>query len=289
VSETDGMAAAAIGTDTGGSVRIPAALCGLTGFKPTAGRISLDGCLPLSQTLDSIGPLAPTVTCCALLDRVMRGVDASLPSALPIAGLRFAVPTTLALDELEPGVSRRFDAALRALSIAGAILTEIPFLELGEIAEASPHGGILGAEAWANHRRTLAERGERVDPRVRRRIERGANLSAADYIDLLRLRATLIARANAVTAPFDAVLMPTTACQAPKFDELIASDEVYLRMNALILRNTSTANFLERCALSIPVHDLGEGPIGLQLMGETGGDERLLRVGLAVEAALRRH
>ena len=288
VSVADGMAAAGIGTDTGGSVRIPAALCGITGLKTTTKRISLDGCFPLSHTLDSAGPLAPSVTCCAILDQIMRGVSVEPPSALPIAGLRFAVTKTVVMDGADDHVTACFDAALKTLRDAGAVITEFPFTELGEIADASPHGGILGAEAWANHRRTLEAKGNMVDPRVRVRIERGQNLAAADYIDIHNARADIIARANAATAPFDAVLMPTVAIVAPKIDDIVASDDLYGELNPFILRNTTLGNFLDRCGLSIPMHRDGDAPAGLMVMGETGGDDRLIRVGLAVEKALGR-
>jgi aspartyl-tRNA(Asn)/glutamyl-tRNA(Gln) amidotransferase subunit A len=280
------MACAAIGTDTGGSVRIPAALCGLTGFKTTAGRVPLDGCFPLSQTLDSAGPLGVTVTCCALLDQILRGVDVVVPEPLPIAGLRFAVPGALILEGAEPAVLRHFEGGLHRLSAAGAKITQIPLPELAESWQVSRHGGILGAEAWANHRSMLETQGERVDPRVRVRIERGAKLSAADYIDIVNARRDLIARANAATAPFDAVLMPTVACVAPRIDDVTESDEVYGQTNLFVLRNTTPVNFLDRCAITIPIHDRGGAPIGLPLMGETNGDDRLVRVALAVEALI---
>jgi aspartyl-tRNA(Asn)/glutamyl-tRNA(Gln) amidotransferase subunit A len=286
VSVTDGMAAAAIGTDTGGSVRIPAALCGLTSLKTTAGRISLDGCFALSQTFDSAGPLAPTVTCCAILDRLMRGVAPETPTPLPIAGLRLAVAKTLVMEGVDDHVSSCYAAALARLANVGAKLTEIAFTELGEIPVVNKHGGIQGAEAWANHRRTLETKGDLVDPRVRVLIERGQHLNAADYIDLRNARADIIARANAVTAPFDAVLMPTVACVAPKLDDIVASDDLYEEMNPFIRRNTMLGNFLDRCALSIPMHEPGDAPAGLMVMGETGTDDRLVRIGLAIEAVL---
>ena len=286
VSVTDGMAAAATGTDTGGSVRIPAALCGITGFKTTTGRIPLDGCFALSQTLDSAGPLAPTVTCCAILDRIIRGVAPEIPAPLPIEGLRLAVAKTLVMDGADDHVSSCYAGALARLSDAGAKLTEIAFTELGEIPAVSRHGGILGAEAWANHRRRLEAKGNLVDPRVRVRIERGQHLSVAEYVDIRNARADIIARANAVTAPFDAVLMPTVACIAPKIDDIVASDDLYAEMNPFILRNTTLGNFLDRCAFSIPMHEPGDAPAGLMVMGETGADDRLVRIGLAVEAVL---
>ena len=288
VSVSDAMAAAAIGTDTGGSVRIPAALCGVTGLKTTTGRIPLDGVYPLSATLDSVGPLAPTVACCAVLDAVMAGAAPAVPSALPIAGLRFAVPQSYVLDDLDETVAAIFGRALSALSAAGAVVTEIPFRELAGIPDIMVHGGVLGAEAYAVHRRQMEEKGDGYDPRVRVRIERGVNLSAADLIDIHRGRADLMARANAVTAPFDAVLLPTAPMVAPPLAGLEASDALYGETNPLMLRNTTVGNFLDRCALSIPCHEPGEAPVGLTVMDETGADSHLIAVGLAVEGVLRK-
>jgi aspartyl-tRNA(Asn)/glutamyl-tRNA(Gln) amidotransferase subunit A len=287
ISVTDGMAAAGIGSDTGGSVRVPAGVCGITGFKTTTGRIPLDGVFPLSYTLDSAGPLAPTVTCCALLDAIMRGADPEPPTPLPLDGLRFAVPKILVLDDLDPPTARAFQAALARLSKAGARIVEMPLKEMAEIPEVSIHGGILGAEAYAVHRKLIAEKGETYDPRVRVRILRGQNLSAADYIDIVRARADIRARVDAATAPFDAMLMPTTAIVAPVIDDLIRSDELYGRINPLILRNTTTGNFLDRCALTIPCHEPGSAPVGLMVVDQTGADEHLIRVGLAIEPVAR--
>jgi aspartyl-tRNA(Asn)/glutamyl-tRNA(Gln) amidotransferase subunit A len=286
VSVADGMAAAALGTDTGGSVRIPAALCGTTGLKTTHGCIPLEGCFPLSPTLDTAGPIGPTVTCCAVLDAVLRGVVPEVPAARPVDTLRLVVAEALVLDDLDAEVARCFDRALQKLAAAGARITRLRFAELAEIPKVSIHGGILGAEAWATHRKTVQSNGRLVDPRVRARFERGAQLSAADYIDILRVRTAIMRRANAATEPFDAVLMPTVACVAPKIEEVTASDDNYLRWNELVLRNTTLGNFLNRCALSIPIHEPGGAPVGLMLMGETDGDESLIRVGLGVEHSL---
>jgi aspartyl-tRNA(Asn)/glutamyl-tRNA(Gln) amidotransferase subunit A len=287
VSVTDGMAVAAIGTDTGGSVRIPSAMNGLTGFKPTTGRIPLDGVFPLSETLDSAGPLAPSVACCAILDAIMAGLPPEAPAAMPVAGLRLGVPQSLVLDDLDDAVSKTFSRTLADLSRAGANIREIPFTELAEIPGAMPNGGVLGAEAYALHRARLAASGDLVDPRVLVRITRGEALSAADYIDILHARADIMARANAVTSAFDAILMPTVAVIAPLLDDVIASDDLYGELNPLCLRNTTTGNFLDRCALSIPCHAPGEAPVGLMVMGETGGDLRLISVGLGIESVVR--
>jgi aspartyl-tRNA(Asn)/glutamyl-tRNA(Gln) amidotransferase subunit A len=288
VSVTDGMAAFAIGTDTGGSVRIPAALCGLTGFKPTARRVPKEGVFPLSTSLDSIGPLAPTVSCCALVDAVMRGAEPEVPDALPIAGLRFGVPQSYVLDGLDKHVSAAFSAALTRLSKSGARIEDVPFASLARIPALSPHGGVLAAEAYAVHRKLLETKGDLYDQRVRTRILRAANLSAADYVDLVAARRAMIGEADATTAPFDAMLIPTVAIVAPPVAALDADEKLYGETNLLVLRNTTVGNYLDRCALSIPCHAPGEAPVGLMVMGETMGDDRLLAVGLAVEAALKR-
>jgi aspartyl-tRNA(Asn)/glutamyl-tRNA(Gln) amidotransferase subunit A len=285
VSVTDGMAAAAIGTDTGGSVRIPSSLCGLTGFKPTARRIPTAGAYPLSHTLDSVGPLAPSVACCALLDAILSGNQPRRPAEMPVKGLRLAVPQTFVLDELEPYVSARFTETLDRLSAAGAVLTDIPFAELGEIPGINKGGGIY-AEAYAVHRRQLESNRDHYDPRVASRIERVKEMDAADYYDVLRARENLIARADAVTAPYDAVVLPTTALVAPAITDLETDEGLYTTKNILMLRNTFCFNFLDRCALSIPMTKPGEAPAGLMVVGETLGDERLLSIGQTVEAVL---
>ena len=287
VSVTDDMAAAAIGTDTGGSVRIPAALCGVTGFKTTSGRIPLTGVFPLSQSLDSVGPLAPSVTCCAILDAIMAGVDVAVPVALPLDGLRLGVPQTYVLDDLDDQVAAAFEAALAKLSAAGARIIDEPFEALGNMGKLLRHGGILGAEAWANHREALTTKGNLVDPRVHVRIERGKHLSAADLLDTRALREETMARADAISASYDALLMPTTPTVAPPIADIVASDDLYAELNPFILRNTTVGNLLDRCALTLPCHKPGEAPVGLMVMGETGGDARLVSVGLAIEAALR--
>jgi len=287
ISVTDGMAAAAIGTDTGGSVRIPAALTGLTGFKSTTGRVPLDGVFPLSHTLDSAGPLAPSVACCAVLDAIMAGLPPEPPPAMAVEGLRLAVPQRLVLDHLDTVVAETFSRTLTRLSQAGARIVDIPFTELAEIPDAMVNGGVLGAEAHALHRARIAASGELVDPRVRVRIMRGEDLSAADYIDICRARADIMARADATTEPFDAVLMPTVAVTAPPIADVVASEDLYAELNPLCLRNTTTGNFLDRCGLTIPCHEPGDAPVGLMVMGETGGDRRLISVGLGLEAVLR--
>ena len=287
ISVTDAMAVAAIGTDTGGSVRIPAALNGLMGFKPTAQRVPRDGAFPLSTSLDSIGPLANSVACCAVVDAVIAGEEPTVPAPLPLRGLRLAVLEHYVVDGLEPAVARCFESALRRLSDAGAQIMDLPFAELEELPSINAKGGFSAAECYAALRKIIATDSERIDPRVLGRIVRGAEMSGPDYVDLTAARARLIARAAVLTAPFDAVAMPTVALTAPTIASLAADDE-YVRTNAAILRNPSVVNFLDRCALTLPCHEPGEAPVGLSLMGEHLGDRRLISIGLSCEAALRR-
>lgn len=286
VSVADGMALAAIGTDTGGSVRIPAAFNGVVGFKPTARRVPTAGCFPLSSTLDSIGPLAPSVACCALVDAVMAGEEPAPPAARPLAGLRFALPQRYVVDGLDAAVASAYSAALARLSAAGARLDEVPLAELEDIPRIMQKGALVTVEAFAVHRHLLATEGDKYDPRVASRIRLGANAAAADYYDMLRQRADLIARVSRVTANFDAVLCPTVAIAAPAIAPLERDDDLYVKTNLAVLRNTTAFNFLDRCAVSLPIHRQGEAPVGLMVVGEPMADRALLGVAAAVEAAL---
>ena len=287
VSVADGMAAVGIGTDTGGSVRIPAALNGVTGFKTTTGRIPCDGVYPLSSTLDSVGPLAPTVACCIIAEAIMAGKTPTIPRVPPLGGLRFAAPQHYVLDDLDAHVASAFEAALQALSGAGASVTEIDSRVFEEIPGAMPHGGILGAEAFALHRRQMEEKKDLYDPRVWIRIRRGENLSAADLIDCHAMRRDIMARAAEMSMSFDALLMPTCPAIAPPIADLDNDDKAYGQANFLMLRNTTVGNFLDSCALSLPCHEPGTAPVGLMVMAAGHHDGWLARVGLAVEGALK--
>lgn len=286
VSVTDGMALAAVGTDTGGSVRIPSALCGLTGFKPTARRIPTQGALPLSTTLDSIGPLAASVRCCALLDSVLAGEPFTEPVPAEPDGLRLLAPTNVVLDGMDATVAAAWERALARLERLGSRITRAALAPLDELAAIHARGTFSGAEAWAWHRSLLPQRQNEYDPRVASRILHGRGMSAADYIDLLAARRHWIARTRAALAGFDAFLMPTVPIVAPEIAPLQASDEAFFAANALILRNTSLVNFLDGCAISLPCHRAGEAPVGLSLACPGGQDARLLSLALAVEAAL---
>ncbi len=286
VSVADGMAVAALGTDTGGSVRIPSALCGITGFKPTARRVPIDGVVPLSTSLDSIGPLAASVECCAIIDAIFASQPIDVPAPARLGALSFAVPKHYVLNDLDATVSAAFARALSALSASGVRITEIGLPMLDELPAINAKGGFAASEAYAWHRALLARRAADYDAIIAPRIQRGADISAADYIDLLGRRADLQKRVAAVTADFDAVVMPTCPIVAPRIAE-VATPEGFTHNNLLLLRNCTVGNFLDRCALSIPCHRPGELPVGFMVMGETMTDRRTLAIGRAVEAVLR--
>jgi aspartyl-tRNA(Asn)/glutamyl-tRNA(Gln) amidotransferase subunit A len=286
VSVADGMVVAALGTDTGGSVRIPAAVCGIVGFKPTARRVPIDGVVPLATSLDSIGPLANSVECCAIVDAVFAGEPIAVPEPMPLAGLRLAVPMHYVMDDVDPGVAKAFERALRALAGIGVKVEHIDLPQLSELPAINAKGGFAAAESWAWHRELLARRGNVYDPLVAPRIRRGAEMTAADYIDLLGKRADLQRRVSAITANYDAVAMPGCAITAPTLDE-VATPEGFTTKNMLLLRNTSVGNFLDRCAISLPCQASGELPVGFMLMGEAMTDKRLLAMARSVAPVVR--
>jgi len=287
VSVTDGMAVATIGSDTGGSVRIPSALCGITGFKPTQARVPLEGAFPLSFTRDSIGPLAPTVRCCVALDRIMAGESVeSMPGPANIRNLRLGVATDILLDGLDAAVSAAFQRSLSALSAAGAAIVEFRFPELIEEAQGSTKANFSAVEAYALHRERLANRYDEFDPMVAKRLMLGANMLAADYVDIIRLRKRLIVSSAQTTAPFDAVLSPTVPIVAPTLAAFRASEAEFFRLNGQLLRNCAPFNVLDRPVFSLPCHREGDAPVGLQVIGQRGGDSRLAEVALAIEAVL---
>jgi aspartyl-tRNA(Asn)/glutamyl-tRNA(Gln) amidotransferase subunit A len=285
VSVADGMAVVAIGTDTGGSVRIPAALCGLVGFKPTQYRVPREGATPLSATLDSIGPIGLSVGCCALTDAVMAGEKPEAPGAIGVDGLRLGIPQTVMLDDLEEPVAAAFERAISSLSRAGARITELPLGMLGDLTRINVKGGLPVAEAFAWHEKLIERRGRDYDPRIRTRIGRGRDMTAAEYIRLLEGRADFIRRFDAETDAFDALVMPTVPMTAPPI-AAFARDEDYARLNVKLLRNTSIINFVDRCALTLPIEMPSTAPVGLMVVGRQGEDRRLLAIGRGIEEKL---
>lgn len=285
-SVADGMAAVALGTDTGGSIRIPAALCGLTGFKPTASRIPKQGGVPLSTTLDSFGPIGLTVACCALVDRMLAGLEPHVPAARPLEGVRLGVLTNYVTDGVDADVAAALDTALTHLEAAGAVVTEVRFAALDRLPDVNRFG-FSPIEAYAWHRPLLAQHRDRYDPRVLSRILKGEPASAADYLDLVAARdAMLDEAAHTVWSRFDALVAPTVPVVPPRIAELEADDDAFARTNALILRNPSAFNFLDACALSLPCHPRDAAPVGLMLAAAPHRDDALLAIGQAVEAVL---
>ena len=286
ISVTDSMAAAGIGTDTGGSCRIPAALTGITGFKPTARRVPLDGVFPLSMSLDSVGPLAREVSCCAVLDDVLAGGSGRLPEPAAKNRIKLAVLTNYVVEDLDAQVAATYQRALDRLGAAGFELVEVAIAELERLPGLNAQGGLAAAEAYALHRSNLDSHLGDYDPRVGDRILAGAQLSAADYIDLLAERAAMIETFSAAMNGFDAIVAPTVPVIAPPIGAL-ADDDDYRRINLLMLRNPSVFNFLDGCAISIPIQQPADAPVGMMLAATGGGDRHLLNVSLSVEQALR--
>lgn len=286
VSVALGIAVAGLGSDTGGSIRIPAALCGLVGFKSTQSRVPRDGSFELSRTLDTACALARTVADCLSVDAVLAGGALRLRRR-PLDGVRLAVPQTLMFDDIEPAVARVFERALGTLSAAGARIVSLPLRELAEIRERNAPGGFSAVEAFAVHRRRLETRASAYDRRVAQRIATGATVSAADYIAMQDARRDWILRAEQALAPFDALVCPTVPLVAPALDSLVESDEQFFRINGLLLRNTFAINYLDGCAFSLPCHAPGDLPVGLMLAAPNGEDARLASIALAVEQALQ--
>ncbi|AET88530.1 MULTISPECIES: amidase [Caballeronia] len=285
-SVADGMAAVALGTDTGGSIRIPAALCGLTGFKPTASRIPKQGGVPLSKTLDSFGPIGVSVACCALVDRILAGRDPGVPATRPLDGVRLGVLTNYVTDGVETPVATAVAAAVNHLAAAGALVEDVRFAPLDRLPEINRYP-LVAIEAYAWHRKLMAEHGGDYDPRVLARLTRAEAASAADYIDLCEARAAMIEEARTTLwQRFDAIVCPTVPVLPPRIADLASDDDAFTRVNALILRNPTAFNFLDACALSLPCHPRGAAPVGLMLAGAPHSDDALLSIGRAVEAVL---
>ena len=283
VSVADGMSVAAIGSDTVGSIRAPAALCGIVGFKPTQRSVPLQGTIPLSITLDTVGPLARTVEDCALVYAAISGDPWRELQPIETKNLRLAIPQTRVLDELSPAVSRAFEQASRRLSKAGAGLTDAKFSYFGEIESKNGCGVIEYVDALAWHKELLARRGDDYDPNVRARVEKGATIAAWEYAAMREWRKDVIARFDKDTWPYDAIILPTVAITAPTMEEC-ERDESNVRSK--LLRNPSLFNFLDRPAITIPIHLPGEAPVGLMVVGERDQDWRLLGIARALELTL---
>ena len=285
VSVADGMSAAALGSDTAGSIRVPSALCGLVGFKPTARRIPLTGVFPLSPTLDSVGPIARSVQCCATFDAVLAGEKAKQVLNRPLAGMRFGVLTTLVQDNLEPIVASAYQRALDTLRAAGANVVEFALPLVADIPALFTNGGITIAEAYRFHRPMLDRAQSEYDPMVARRLRAGSVITDAEYQELMRKRGAMIEESAKATRQFDALLMPTSPMVAPSIAS-VQDVDAWQAVHRRLLYPNAIANVLDRCALTLPLQPIGEPPVGLTILGETLADQRVLEIGQAVERAL---
>ena len=283
VAVADGMAVAALGSDTGGSVRVPAALNGVCGFKPTAVRVPVVGAIPLSVTHDSVGPIANSVDCCARIDAVLAGeVYVPMPRR-SVKGVRLLKPDSLIWRELDPEVDAGVNAAVEKLRSAGAEIVESTLAPIDELLGRPP---MVAAEALDWHNANINVNGQGYDPRVWLRMQAGRDVTRGQYSASLAYRRFWIDRMNIALAGFDAVICPTVACIAPEIAPLIADDERFFKTNARILRNTAWVNFMDGCALTMPCHRIGDAPVGLQLVGLHGRDHAILALGIACEAIL---
>jgi len=285
VSVALGIAVAGLGSDTGGSIRVPAALCGLVGFKSSQTRVPRTGVFELARSLDTVCAMTRSVADCLAVDAVIADVPLVLRRR-SLQGMRLALPRTMMFDDLEPAVARAFDRALSSLSAAGVVLVDITLAELAEIAQINAPGGFSPIEALAVHRHRIAAHRGGYDPRVAARIEQGTSVSAVDYIVMQDRRRDWIGRVGHALEGFDALLCPTVPMVAPAIGSLDA-DVDFFKANGLLLRNTFAINFLDGCSFSLPCHAAGELPVGLMLSSVNGDDERLAAVALAVEAALQ--
>jgi aspartyl-tRNA(Asn)/glutamyl-tRNA(Gln) amidotransferase subunit A len=282
-SVASGAAWAALGSDTGGSIRIPAALQGLVGFKNTARLTSTEGAIPLSTTLDTACAITRSVTDAVLLHQVLAARRVTLVQR-PLATLRIGAPVRL-LDGMDTTVTAAFQRTLATLRLAGARIDEIALPELDDLLSINASGGFTAAESWAWHRPLITQRQAEYDPRVAQRIRRGETMSAADYITLLNARVDWIARMTATLRRFDVLLSPTVPVVAPTVAS-VASDEAFFAVNALLLRNPSVVNMLDGCALTLPCHQFGELPVGLMVWSHALQDDIVLDVALAIERTL---
>lgn len=280
-----GAAWAALGSDTGGSIRIPAALQGLVGFKNTQRLTPLEGCIPLSGTLDTACAITSSVRDAVTLHAVLAVREPRLEHRPP-NGWRLAVPDTVMLDGLDPAVGHAFQRALDLLRRAGVRIDEVAMPPLAQLGAINAQGGFAAAESWAWHRARLRDRASQYDPRVAARIRRGEAQSAADYLDLIQARTAWIHAMERLMAPYDAMLSPTVPIVAPPLAPLLSDDAAFFDVNAKLLRNPAAVNFLDGCALSLPCHAPGEWPVGLMTWGPALADDRVLSVSLAIEQCL---
>ena len=285
VAVADGMCEIAIGSDTGGSTRIPAALCGIVGWKPSRQRVPTDGAFPLSFTLDSIGPMARSVAECADADAIMAGERPAVLEPASLAGLRLGVVQGMPFEGIDDTIAKAWEGAVARLGQAGAKLTEETLALIADMIAVNSKGGFAPTEAYAIHRDRLKRRGPDVDQNIRARIERGGSVPAADYIEMAQQRARLIRAMDARLGKLDALILPTTPIVAPKLAE-VATPETFGPKNMMLLRNPSMINFFDLCAISLPLPRSGGLAAGLMVVARNGQDRHLFGIAAAVERLL---
>jgi len=284
VAAGDGMCEISIGSDTGGSTRIPAAFCGIVGYKPSRLRITRDGAYPLSFSMDSIGPMARSVADCQRADHAMAGEERAPLAAPSLGDVRIAVAQGMPLENLDDAVSNAFGHALERLTRNGARLRDKTLPLIDRMTEVNKRGGVQPAEAFTVNRDLLDRRGADMDQNIRSRLERARTISASDYIWMAGTRTGLIAEMDAWLADTDVLVMPTCPIVAPTQAEIAAPD-AFARKNAMALRNTSVWNFFDCCAISLPIPGAAL-PVGLMLVARNGRDRELFAIATAAERAL---
>ncbi|MBG9386710.1 amidase [Caenimonas aquaedulcis] len=288
VSVANGAAFIGLGSDTGGSIRVPAALCGIVGFKSTAQLVPREGALPLSSTLDTVCAMTRSVRDAILAHEILARRIVTRSHA-PLSGYRLAVARTTMLDGLDATVAHAFDRAVATLRDAGAQVTDIELGEIRNLGAIQSTGGFTAAESYAWHRHLLEKHSAGYDPRVLARIVRGANMKAYEYIELIHARSGWIASIDKALRGFDAVLSPTIPMVAPPIAQVAPGaerDDEFFRVNTLLLRNTSVVNMLDGCAISIPCHVPPELPCGLMIWQSAMRDDTVLNIALRAESAL---
>lgn len=288
ISVATGAAFIGLGSDTGGSIRIPAALNGIVGFKNTSRLVPTDGALPLSTTLDSVCALTRSVQDAIFVHELLAQRRVTRSPA-PLSAYRLGVPSTLMLDGLDPTVSRAWQRTLTTLRNAGARIDELALSEINDLQQIQATGGFSAAESYAWHHNLLERKSQVYDPRVAARIQRGATMSARDYIELQGARNRWTKRMDAAMQGFDAFLSPTVPMVAPPIADVAPGpehDDAFFRVNALLLRNTSVINMLDGCAVSLPCHAPDELPVGLMVWAGAMDDDPVLDIALQIEHLL---
>ena len=288
VSVACGAAFIGLGSDTGGSIRIPAALNGIVGFKNTARLVPTVGAVPLSSTLDTVCALTRSVPDAMLAHEILAQRRVTR-SAAPLGAYRLAVANTLMLDSLDITVTRAWQRTLDTLRQAGARIDELPLTELNELRQIQAAGNLSAAESFAWHRHLLQDKAASYDPRVLARIQVGATMSACDYIDLLDARRRWIDKMDLAMQGFDAILSPTTPVVATPIADIAPGperDEAFFRLNAVLLRNTSVVNMLDGCAISLPCHAADELPVGMMVWAGAMRDDPVLNIACQIEQLL---